>query len=134
MFSPFRFFQAYEREVDMGLTRTVHSDNREVPDFLSHVGNYDIYFTSSVPRKALNFWTMIEPFDWYTWALIGTSIGAIFTAFIVIEKSSISWVNTATKISIQKSKAVEYVTCYKKNSFLLYNGLHRFPHNHWADC
>ena len=76
-------------------------------DYLYHVGGYRFCIITAAPEQMMDYRTVIAPFDRYVWALVFTTMTAVMTAFILIDKISASWATKNTKINLHLSMCID---------------------------
>ena len=82
-------FQANNREIDVSLVREFYRPYISAQnDYLGTVGSYDFHTLSTPPEKALDYTTMVRPFDMYVWIAMGVSLMIVISTFIMIETVS----------------------------------------------
>ena len=72
-------------------------------NYLRSVGTYDFRFLSASLKEIQNYRTLIDPFDGYVWALLLSSIVAVFFTLIIIDTNYANWFGTSTKDIIHQS-------------------------------
>ena len=72
-------------------------------DYLFTIGDLDHFIVTAIPNKALNYDTLVKPYDGYIWALIGISLATVIASFIIIENLSASWTNRFVTSSLYQS-------------------------------
>ena len=81
------YFQSYTRNVDLVMVRqTYRPDVFLHNDYLFHVGGYRLCIVTAAPKKLNDYRTVINPFDGYVWALVGSTMALVVTSFILIDK------------------------------------------------
>ena len=97
-------FQSNNREVDISIVKFLyHSRHYLRNDFIGPVGSYDIHFRSGAPPERKEHFTLIMPFDSYTWALIVASVVGVSISLILIDKMHMTWSNEPSRDTIFKS-------------------------------
>ena len=104
-------FQSNNREVDISIVKFLyHSRHYLRNNFIGPVGSYDIHFRSGAPPERKEHFTLIMPFDSYTWALIVASVVGVSISLILIDKMHMTWFSRDTifkSINTSKSKVTQ---------------------------
>ena len=74
--------------------------------YLGYTGGTHLYIVSAPPQKALDYATVIRPFDEYTWASVVTSVVAVMVALIAIDKIAIKWTHRSTVNLLHQSRII----------------------------
>ena len=82
-------FQANNREIDVALVREFYRPYINAQnDYLGTVGSYDFHTLSTPPEKALDYTTMVKPFDMRIWIATAVSLVTVMSTFVMIETVS----------------------------------------------
>ena len=82
-------FQANNREIDVSLVREFYRPYISAQnDYLGTVGSYDFHTLSTPPEKALDYTTMVKPFDMRIWIATAVSLVTVMSTFVMIETVS----------------------------------------------
>ena len=82
-------FQANNREIDVSLVREFYRPHINAQnDYLGTVGSYDFHTLSTPPEKALDYTTMVKPFDMRIWIATAVSLVTVMSTFVMIETVS----------------------------------------------
>ena len=82
-------FQANNREIDVSLVREFYRPYINAQnDYLGTVGSYDFHTLSTPPEKALDYTTMVKPFDMRIWIATAVSLVTVMSTFVMIETVS----------------------------------------------
>ena len=82
-------FQANNREIDVSLVREFYRPYISAQnDYLGTVGSYDFHTLSTPPEKALDYTTMVKPFDMPIWIATAVSLVTVMLTFVMIETVS----------------------------------------------
>ena len=74
--------------------------------YLGYTGGTHLHIVSAPPHKALDYATVIRPFDEYTWASVVTSVVAVMVALIAIDKIAIKWTHRSTVNLLHQSRII----------------------------
>ena len=99
------YFQSNNRDTDLTLMREGYStDAYRLNDYLFHIGSNNVKILTDIPEKALDYTTILKPYDIYIWMSIGVSVFAVMFTMVAISQTSSLWIENPARSSIHHCK------------------------------